>query len=368
LGGGINSVVGNAHRIALEMDNRFKLVSGCFSQSTDINLASGKRYQIEPNRVYSSLSELIENEQSNIDAIIILTPTPDHKKHIIECCEANMPVICEKSLALSSSECHEISNHIKKNNLFLSTIYNYSGYPMIRELKHMINQGALGSIHQLHIKMPQETYIKIDKTGKTPTPQDWRINKTMPNIISLDLGVHLHHLITFLTEESCIELIALEQQYGNFKGIIDNVMCMAHFTSNITCNIWYSKCAIGHQNGLSVRVFGSKASVEWVQENPENLAFFKNSGESLSINRSTNTVSIANQDRYQRFKPGHPSGFIEAFSNHYYDIADSLLFYKLNKQYQTSKYVFNIDEALDGIKVLEAITTSSKEKQWVTIT
>jgi predicted dehydrogenase len=365
LGGGINSAVGNVHQIALEMDRRFKLVSGCFSQSTTINLDSGKAYQIEPNRIYSSLSQLIENEQGKIDAIIILTPIPDHKEHIIQCCESKIPVICEKSLAVSSNECQEISNCIKKNNAFLSTIYNYSGYPMIRELKQMINQGALGVIHQLHIEMPQETYIKVDQKGETPKPQDWRIRKTLPNIISLDLGVHLHHLISFLTQESCIELSAIEQQYGNFQDIIDNIICIANFTNNITCNIWYSKCAIGNQNGLNVRVFGSKGSAQWVQENPEVLNYFSNSGESQNIHRANNNISIANQGRYQRFKPGHPSGFIEAFANHYYDIADSLLFYKTKQQLQKSDYVFSIDEAIKGIKVMEAISKSSREKKWI---
>jgi len=367
LGGGINSAVGNVHRIALEMDNRFKLVSGCFSQSANINRESGKAYQIEPSRIHSSLTDLIKNEQGKIDAIIILTPIPDHKDHIIKCCESKIPVICEKSLALSSSECYEISNCIKKNNSFLSAIYNYSGYPMIRELKHMINQGALGVIHQLHIEMPQETYIKVDQKGGVPKPQDWRVRKKMPNIISLDLGAHLHHLITFLTQQSCLELIATEQQYGNFQDIIDNVTCIANFTNNINCNIWYSKCAIGNQNGLKVRVFGSKGAAQWVQENPEILNLATNAGESFNIHRANSNISIANQSRYQRFKPGHPSGFIEAFANVYNSAAVAIRDEIAGKFPRKSGYDYpDIRDGIIGMAFIETVVKSSNSKQkWV---
>lgn len=363
LGGGINSAVGRTHRIAIDMDKRYELVAGCFSRNQKINIETAIEYGVEENRVYNNLDALIRNEKDNIDAICILTPTPNHKNEAIKCIENGVKVICEKALAVSSGEATEIKEALDKYKGFLAVTYNYTGYPMLRELRNMIKDGKLGKIEQVHVEMPQEGFARLDKNGNPQKPQDWRLHDISLPTLSLDLGTHTHDITSFLTGESPIELVAIQNSFGSFRQIVDNNICIANYTNNIVSNIWYSKAALGHRNGLRVRIYGDIGSAEWYQLEPENLYFNDNRGHKLLIDRASIDVNITNENRYNRFKAGHPSGFIEAFANYYMDIADLIV----DKSDNENRYVFGIDDALEGLKMLEAMTVSSKEKKWIKI-
>lgn len=363
LGGGINSAVGRAHRIAIDMDNRYELVSGCFSRNSEINIATAEEYNVPLDRVYANLDELITNEKEKIDAICILTPTPNHKNEVIKCVENNISVICEKALAVSSEEALEIKKTLEQFNGFLAVTYNYTGYPMLRELRNMIQIGKLGKIEQVHIEMPQESFAKLDKQGQPQKPQEWRLHDGSLPTISLDLGTHTHDITSFLTGEAPIELVALQNSFGSFRQVVDNSISIANYTNNIVSNIWFSKAALGHRNGLRVRIYGENGSAEWYQLEPENLYFNDNQGNKFIIDRASLDVSITTQPRYNRFKAGHPSGFIEAFANYYDDIADYLQGYNHNE----NGFVFGVDNAIEGLKMLEAMTISNQTKKWVNI-
>lgn len=363
LGGGINSAVGHTHRIAIDMDNRYELVAGCFSRNQEINIATSEEYNVPSDRLYANLETLIENEKQNIDAICILTPTPNHKDEVIKCIENNIPVICEKALAVSSYEALEIKTALETYNGFLAVTYNYTGYPMLRELRNMIQIGKLGKIEQVHIEMPQESFAKLDKQGQPQKPQEWRLHDGALPTISLDLGTHTHDITSFLTGEAPIELVAVQNSFGSFRQVVDNSISIANYTNNIVSNIWFSKAALGHRNGLRVRIYGKTGSAEWYQLEPENLYFNDNQGNKFIIDRASLDVSITTQPRYNRFKAGHPSGFIEAFANYYDDIADYLQGYNHNEH----GFVFGVENAIEGLKMLEAMSVSSQTKKWVNI-
>lgn len=363
LGGGINSAVGRTHRIAIEMDKRYELVAGCFSRNSEINIATAEEYGISLTRLYNNLDELIKNEKHQIDAICILTPTPNHKNEVIKCIQNNISVICEKALAISSSEALQIKETIKQYGGFLVVTYNYTGYPMLRELRNMIQIGKLGKIEQVHIEMPQESFAKLDKQGQPPKPQEWRLHDDVLPILSLDLGTHTHDITSFLTGETPLELVAVQNSFGSFRQVVDNSICIANYSNNIVSNIWFSKAALGHRNGLRVRVYGEIGSAEWYQLEPENLYFNDNQGNKFNVDRASLDVSITTQPRYNRFKAGHPSGFIEAFANYYDDIADYLQGHNHNED----GFVFGVDNAIEGLKMLEAMSLSSQKKQWINI-
>ncbi|MCX4187363.1 Gfo/Idh/MocA family protein [Methylophaga sp. OBS4] len=366
IGGGTNSAVGRVHKIAAEMDNRFKLVAGCFSMDKDINLTSAHEYGLPESNCYPSLSTLLANE-SALDAIAVLTPTPNHTTDVIACLQANVPVICEKALTNSVTDAEAIKAVLHRTNGFLSVTYNYTGYPMLRELKSLISQGRIGKIEQLHVEMPQEGFARLDKNRQPVIPQAWRLeDKELPTL-SLDLGVHVHHLISFLTEEAPIEVVATESSFGSFRQVIDNTICIARYSDDIICNIWYSKAALGHRNGLRIRVYGSEGAAEWFQADPENLLLHDNTGQRLLLDRAHADVELAQSARYNRFKAGHPAGFIEAFANHYSDIAEALTQFRQFQKHD-NQYVFGIEDAFEGLKLLHAVHTSSETKNWVAIT
>lgn len=362
IGGGLNAAVGNTHRISSQLDNRWILEAGCFSRNYGINRATANEYGVNPDRVYDSWQDMLRKERNNLDAVSILTPTNTHSEIVISALNLGYAVICEKSMATTYDDAVDICKVVNNNSGFLTVTYNYTGYPMLRELRKMIQDGKLGNLNQIQIEMPQEGFARLDKNGQIPKPQDWRLEDGYIPTISLDLGVHLHHITYFLSGERPIEVVADQSTYGHFKQIIDNVMCIARYTGNLRVQIWYSKCALGNSNGLRVRVYGSRGSAEWYQMQPEEIRFNDINGKHEILDRASN-VSLADELRYNRFKSGHPAGFIEAFANLYYDIADSLIEFQEKGLYQ-SPYVFDAIQAKDGLKMLEAIALSAKNSKW----
>lgn len=365
IGGGIGSAIGYTHYIASQMDHQFEVVAGCFSRSEDVNKKTADLWGINYKRIYCSWEELLEKEKDSIDAVVILTPTPDHFEIIMKALSLNYALISEKPLASSFEQGFMIHKTCVEKRSFLAVTYNYTGYPMLRELKKLIDIGRLGDIKNINIEMPQESFIRL-VDGKKPTPQAWRLSDGCISTISLDLGSHLHQMVYYLTGEFPKELVSDESTSGLYPEVIDNVYCILKYANGMRCNMWYGKSLLGHRNGLRIRIYGTKASAEWFQMQPEELFLNTINGERIILDRASENINIANQKRYTRFKAGHPAGFIEAFANLYYDLAKELRRYKQGLL-NDSSWPYGTKQAVIGLKVFEAIKKSSIDKRWVTL-
>ncbi len=204
---------------------------------------------------------------------------------------------------------------------------------------------------------------RLDAKGNKPKPQEWRLQDGEIPSVSLDLGTHLQHMIYFLTGENPTDLVAEQSSSGWFPQIIDDVSCIAKYASGMKSQMWYSKSALGYRNGLKVRVFGDQGSAEWYQMSPEKLKTAFVDGEISTFDRG-GKVEVANQERYTRFKAGHPAGFIEAFANLYVDIADQLSDYLENNN-KDSSWVYGEKQAMVGLNVFEAVKESAESKKWI---
>lgn len=364
IGGALDSAVGRSHHIAAQMDGRFRIVAGCFSPNSENNLATAKSLDVSEARTYSDWRKFLEVEQSQIDAVLLLTPTPMHAEMAVAALELKIPVISEKALCVSAAEAETIRAARDKNDGFVAVTYNYTGYPMVRELRGMIREGRFGRLTHVAAEMPQEGFLRlVGIDSSKPLPQAWRLKDHFIPTVSLDLGVHLHHLIWFLTGESPMEVSAMQQSQGHFEGIVDNVQCLARYTGDVPVQMWYGKAALGYANGLRIRIFGTEGSAEWVQMNPEVLVLNDNRGNASHTSRSANGWKICNQERYTRFKAGHPAGFIEAFANYYYDIADWLVEFRSGKK-SLHEMVAGLEIAKEGLTMMESISSSSSQKTW----
>lgn len=365
IGGSINSAVGYTHYIASQMDHRWQVVAGCFSRTEATNKATAERWGIEDGRVYTSWRDMLSAEQGKLDAIAILTPTDQHADIVVEVLASGFNVICEKALTNSAAEAERIIEAQQKSGRFLSVTYNYTGYPMVRELCSLIKAGHFGRVHQIQIEMPQEGFVRVDAEGRKPVPQSWRLEDKVVPTISLDLGVHLHNMVYMLSGQRPLKVMADQSSFGWFPEVVDNVMSIAKYQDGMKCQMWFSKSALGHRNGLRVRVFGERASAEWYQMNPEELILNAVSG-SREIKDRAAVVSVANQLRFNRFKAGHPAGFLEAFANLYVDLADALIEFNTSGSWN-NPWVFGADIALEGLQMFEAIDQSAKSEAWVTL-
>jgi len=366
LGGGRKSAVGRAHLAAIQLDGLFKLTAGCFSRNEKENLETARIYGVSEQYCCSSFDELIKLHKSVFDVVIVLTPTNQHCEAIANCVRQGIPVVCEKSMVSSLQEVRMLEELRRQYKGYLCVTYNYTGYPMIRELRTRIHRGDLGDLQQLMLEMPQEGFIRLDENGKPVTPQEWRLNDSDVPTVSLDLGAHLQMFVEFLTGRDATEVIATSNTYGNFENIEDSVSCIANYEAGMTSMFWYTKAALGNRNGMRLRIFGTKGSAEWIQTQPEFLYLTNAYGERSVLDRGSPGVVESNKSRYTRFKAGHPAGYVEAFANYYADVASDLRQF-LSGHAPSSSYVFGVDEELKSMALMEAIHMSSRLKKWVPV-
>lgn len=363
LGGANDSAIGRVHYSACRMDGRWEVASGCFSRKPGVNADTAKQYGVKPDHTYENLEEMLRKEKNRLDAVAVLTPTPTHSAIVLKCLNAGIPVICEKSLATTLPELEEIKKTCVEKKSFLAVTYNYSGYPMIRELREMIRHGELGEILHFQAEMPQEGYLRLAADGNRIPPQEWRLHDGEIPMIYLDLAAHLHEVIHYLLGCRPLEVAADHASKGWFRNTIDQMSCLLCYENDILGQMWISKSALGYRNGMRIRIFGSKASAEWLQTSPEELLISSGDGSRYVLDRGNPKLRVAGENRYQRFKAGHPAGFIEAFSNLYDDIADCLTEYKADGIWSSGE-VFSTELAAEEMALLEATARSVRTRSW----
>ncbi|MBL8550315.1 MAG: Gfo/Idh/MocA family oxidoreductase [Hyphomonadaceae bacterium] len=362
IGGALNSAVGYAHVAATRMDGRYLLASGCFSRDAAANAAAAKAYGVSPRRTYSDWRTLLECEAGALDAMVVLTPTPAHAEMVSACLIAGVPVVCEKALACNSDEAAALLEIRNRTNGYLAVTYNYSGYPIVRELRRLVRAGALGRIVQIHAEMPQEGFVRRNGAAPAATPQSWRLADGRAPTLALDLAVHLHQLIYYTTGLKPLETAAMHDTFGCFPSVVDNASALVRYEEGVAASLWFTKSALGHRNGLRLRIYGEHGAAEWFQGAPEELVVAHADGRREIRDRAAE-APIAAEARYTRFKAGHPAGYVEAFANLYIDIADELAARKA-KAPRASGEVFGAELALEGLHFIEAMTDAAAARTW----
>jgi predicted dehydrogenase len=353
LGGSSSSAIGNAHRLALKSSGGNEIVGGVFSRDSMLNVVSNKWWDAVNPMPYSNFQEM-KDRSDEFDLVVVMTPPEDHFKSILSFLEIDKKIISEKPLASCLNEVSKIKEEINNKTGYLRTTYNYSGYPMVRELKRRIDDKLFGKIFDIRIQMYQEGFIKLSPSGDPYKPQNWRLVDGDIPTVSLDLGTHVVHLLMYLLDSLPAEGYAITNSEGHFD-VIDRVEFLGKTDLGITTNLGWGKTSLGYQNGLKVEIFGEKGSALWVQTNPETLQLADQRGELHLLSRGNPSCLIANEPRYTRFKGGHPSGFIEALTNVYDDF-----FYFENSNDQMRNY-FDISASEQVFNCLDKI-----HKVWAT--
>lgn len=331
IGGGINSAVGRVHRDAMALSSyHWQIEAGAFSRNEKLNLLSHQFWGIDYAAHYSA-EEILEHysPHANDFLVLILTETSSHYDFISKAAHLGFSVICEKSLTSNTDELRQLQHNYPSPNYFIRTTFNYSGYPMVRELKALVTEGYIGQPHQLILEMPQEGLVRPPLIqGEYKPPQAWRLLDGSIPTVCLDLGVHLHHLMLYTTSLTPEPVSASFSNFTQYDSIKDTLFCnFSDKKQAVNGSMWFTKSAIGTRNGMNIRIFGSAGSVCWTQQHPEHLHLALPTGELRTIDRASNCL-VANAPRYERMKAGHPSGYIEAFANIYDDIASEYIDWK----------------------------------------
>lgn len=363
IGGGVNSAVGRVHEIAMKMDNEFELVAGCFSRNAEVNADSGRQYNVPAHNLYPTGEALIKAMANTVDAVVIATPIQSHAKYIHLALDHDLRVISDKPLLANVQECKALLGRVQPDNTQVFSIFNYTGYPAVREMKHRVENGSIGEVFKVMVEMPQDSYMRLSNQNKTHAIQAWRLEDGEISCLSLDLFVHLHSLVNFVCGNTPQAVSAWQRAITQVApGLIDEVDAVIEYSNNLIVNAWYGKAVLGYRNGLRIRVFGTRGSLQWHQENPELIEAADAQGNRMLLDRISTGSDITPQSRYNRFKAGHPSGFIEAFANYYTDIANAMRAEKLNA------YTLSTGVATEGLGLCHAIAQAAATQRRVELT
>ncbi len=364
IGGGPNSFIGYAHRLAARFDNRFEIVSGVFSQDKTKSIKFGQSLGINKERCYSDFKDMAKKESirsDGIEVVGIMTPAGDHYKIAKEFAKRNIHIICDKPLTANLREAKALEKIVKKTKIFFALTHNYSAYPMLREAKDLVENDKVGKIKLINVEYPQGYTVAVKKKDQKNILK-WRLDKNMcgPSMIIAEIGTHAYHLLRYVTGLEVKEVSAEVSSLSDEISVDDNAFITLRMSNNARGSIWVSSAATGGENGLKIRVYGTKGAVEWLQDDPNVLKYTELNNPTAIITRASNSVSNLSM-KSSRVAAGHPEGFFEAFANIYTEFADSI---RSKKKYSSS--VPSIEDGVKGIKFMFATKESSdKNSKWI---
>ena len=370
VGGGKDAFIGGVHRIALRLDGNYELVAGSFSSNFDNSKETGKDLGLAEDRIYETYQEMAEKESARSDGIhVVAIVTPNHLHVPIAkiFAEKGIHIICDKPLALSSEEAIELKNIVENNKIIFALTHNYTGYPMVRHARSLIQKNDLGSIRVVQAEYPQDWLTtKAEDSGLKQA--EWRTDPKRSGDGGCigDIGTHAFNLIRFITGLEVDELSADIHTFVKGRLLDDNAQIMLRFKGGAKGAIWSSQVAVGNENNLKIRVFGENGGLEWRQEDPNYLYYTKFGQPTQKITRGSGSASEEAND-VTRIPPGHPEGYLEGFANIYSDVYKRL-FAQTNKQnYDQSNDCYpTIYDGVEGMRFIETVLESNNNNsKWI---
>ena len=368
VGGGEGAFIGEVHRIAARMDERFHLCAGALCSDPERSLKSALDLGLPEDRSYSDYKEMAISESQRDDGInFVSIVTPNHLHHPIAKAflEVGINVICDKPMTMNSEEAQELIDISESSDLIFAVTYNYSGYPLIREAREIIKKGDLGSIRIIKVEYIQDWLTEpIERTGQKQA--SWRVDPKKSGIGGSigDIGTHAFHLAHFVTQQLPNKISADLSCFVEGRELDDNAHILMRYESGAKGMIWSSQVAPGNENNLKIQIYGEKGGLIWQQENPNELILNLLNQPSRRLTRGSSFVGDQSA-RLTRIPAGHPEGYLEGFANIYREVADEFSAKISGKPiskdilYPTSK------EGLYGVSFIEAaIESNSKDSVW----
>lgn len=329
VGGGPGAFIGAVHRKAAALDGLIELVAGCFSSNPDKSRQQGKELFLDPRRVYGSYQEMAEKEaqlprEERIDFVSIVTPNNVHYPVAKTFIEAGFDVVCDKPMTLTVEEAEDLCRLVKKHNTVFALTHNYTGYPMVKEARELVRRGELGTIRKVVVEYPQG-WLATLLEAQGAKQAVWRTDPAQAGVSSCigDIGSHAENLVRYITgleiEALCADLTTFVQG----RKLDDDGNLLVHYKGGARGILYASQISVGEENALAIRIYGTEASLEWHQEEPNYLRVKYPNGPEKVYKRGNGYLSPITQHN-SRLPFGHPEAFIEAFANIYVNAARTM--------------------------------------------
>jgi len=325
VGGGEGAFIGAVHRTAARLDDQYELVAGALSSDPERARRSGEAIGLTTDRNYANFQEmaLAEAQRADpIDVVTIVTPNHVHYEIAKSFLNAGFHVICDKPLTTSPDHARELVSLTERTGQLFVVTYNYSGYPMVRQAREMVIGGEIGTARVLQVEYPQGWLAeRIEDSGQKQAV--WRTDpeQSGPAGCLGDIGTHAFHLAEFISGNRVVEVAADISTFVEGRQLDDNVNAMLRFEGGAKGMLWTSQVATGHENGLRIRIYGSRGGLLWSQENPNYLTLMRHNLPAVTLTRSGPELGAA-ATHATRLPGGHPEGYLEAFAQLYSDAAE----------------------------------------------
>ena len=364
VGGGQGAFIGGVHRMAARLDDRYELVAGALSSDAIRGAASAAELHISVERSYADYSDMARQEAARadgVDVVAIVTPNHLHARIATAFLEAGIHVICDKPLTSNLEEALALVASVRKSACLFALTHNYSGYPMVRQAREMVVAGELGDIRVVHAEYPQD-WLSTDLEATGQKQAAWRVDPAQAGAGGSlgDIGTHAEHLIRYI---SGLQLEAVSADLTTFiegRRLDDNAHMMLRYTNGARGMLWSSQVAPGNENALRVRIYGSKAGLEFHQENPNQLWFTPLGQRPQLITRGGAGSGVA-AGHATRIPAGHPEGYLEGFAQLYRDVAEQLYArWQGRTPDPLACTVPGVEDGALGMKFIEAVVASSR--------
>ncbi|MGB9275707.1 MAG: Gfo/Idh/MocA family oxidoreductase [Terrimicrobiaceae bacterium] len=329
VGGGRGAFIGGVHRMAMRLDGRIDLVAGAFSSNPEKSKLSGEDLFLDSKRVYTDYRVMAAEEArlpkgERIDFVSVVTPNRAHVPVSRTFLEAGFNVVCDKPLAFTLEEALDFREVVRKSGKVFVLTHNYTGYPMVKQARELVRGGELGEILKVVAEYPQGWLGKpIDAEGQKQA--SWRTNPEEAGASSClgDIGTHAENLARYITGLEIEELCAEFTTFVEGRKLEDDANLLIRYKGGAKGVLYASQISAGEENSLRVRVYGSRASLEWYQEDPNRL-FVKYPDAPRRVYRAGNEYLSDSAKRFARIPAGHPEAFLEAFANIYLEAARAI--------------------------------------------
>jgi predicted dehydrogenase len=370
VGGSLDAFIGAVHRRAAIMDGEIELVCGAFSSSPEKSKAAGRALYLPDDRVYGSFEEMILKEKQlpegeRMDFVAIVTPNHVHYPPARLALENGFHVVCDKPLAHDTKDAEALVKAVEDSGLLFCLTHNYTGYPMVKEARHLIRSGVLGEIRKVIVEYPQGWLSTlVEATGQKQAT--WRTDPARSGAAGGlgDIGTHAENLAEYITGLKISEVCADLTIFVEGRLLDDDANVLLRFENGAKGILQNSQICNGEENDLNIRVYGEYGGLEWNQMEPNTLIHKVQGSPSRLIRTGVGELSQAAQV-HTRIPAGHPEGYLEAFANLYRNFALAVRAHWEGKA-QDPLYDFpTVHDGLRGMKFIDTVLASNEtDTKW----
>ncbi|WP_317128038.1 Gfo/Idh/MocA family protein [Hanamia caeni] len=371
VGGGKDAFIGAIHRLAANMDGLIELSCGALSINPDIAKESGKELFLPADRTYLSFEEMIEKESKmpedkRIDFITIVTPNFAHYAPAAMALDNGFNVIVEKPMTFTLQEAKDLKKKLEQSGKTLCLTHTYSGYPMVKQAKAMVAEGAFGKIRKIVVEYSQGWLSRLtEREGNAQA--SWRTDPKKSGKAGAmgDIGTHAAHLAEYISGLKITKLCADLNVMVEGRALDDDGNVLLKFDNGAAGVLVATQVAAGEENNLKIRIYGEKGGIDWTQQEPNTLIVRWLDQPAQILRAGNNSPGLSSYALQNCRTPGgHPEGYLEAFANIYRNFAHTLMA-KLDGKEPTKEMLDfpGIEDGVRGMAFIENVVASGNSNE-----